>query len=82
MPDASIFLFISILAVVIAVVFVFLIRKDDRQNKLSSLAGLAFVLIITGILFGENRFIGYGLMAVGVVLSLVDIFIKAKHKEE
>jgi uncharacterized membrane protein YedE/YeeE len=82
MPDGTIFLIISTIAILTAVAFLFLIKKGEHRNKLSSLGGLAFALIIAGILFGENRFIGYGLMAVGVVLSIIDIFIKAKDKED
>jgi uncharacterized membrane protein YedE/YeeE len=82
MPDGTIFLIISTIAILAAVAFLFLIKKGEHRNKLSSLGGLAFALIIAGILFGENRFIGYGLMAVGVVLSIIDIFVKAKDKED
>jgi uncharacterized membrane protein YedE/YeeE len=82
MPHGTIFLIISTIAILTAVAFLFLIKKGEHRNKLSSLGGLAFALIIAGILFGENRFIGYGLMAVGVVLSIIDIFIKAKDKED
>ena len=81
MPDGTIFLIISTIAILAAVAFLFLIKKGEHRNKLSSLGGLAFALIIAGILFGESRFISYGLMAVGVVLSIIDIFVKAKNKE-
>jgi uncharacterized membrane protein len=82
MPDGTIFLIISTIAILAAVAFLFLIKKGEHRNKIRSLGGLAFALIIAGILFGENRFIGYGLMAVGVVLSIIDIFVKAKDKED
>jgi hypothetical protein len=43
------------------------------------LAGLAFGLILVGMFFGENRFIGYGFIGAGVVLAIADA-IKKMHK--
>jgi hypothetical protein len=30
--------------------------------------------IVAGILFGENRYLGYGVMAAGVIIAVIDIF--------
>jgi hypothetical protein len=32
------------------------------------------------ILFGENRYIGYGLFAVGVIVAVIDILLRSKAK--
>jgi hypothetical protein len=44
------------------------------------LAGLAWAFVLAGIIFGEDRLIGYGLMGVGVVLAVIDVFITPKRK--
>jgi len=51
------------------------IQKWKRLG-LSQLAGLAFCLILAGMIFRENRFVGYGFMGAGVVLAITDAIIK------
>ena len=81
MSFPMIYVAISILALAIAAILVFWIRRSGRQNRLSPLAGLAFTFIISGILFGKNRLLGYGLMGFGVILAIVDIVLQ-RNKEE
>lgn len=69
---------IAILAVVM--VLVFFAGQNRGQNRLRPLAGLAFAFILAGILFGQDRLIGYGLMAVGVILAVVDIFYRSRSR--
>ena len=52
--------------------------KSGRPEKLTPLTGLAFAFVLAGILFGEERLFGYGLMAVGVLLALIDIVKKSR----
>lgn len=82
MPAGTIFLILSILALVVIVALVFLIRRSPDHKRLSPLTGVAFAFIIAGMLFEDNRIIGYGLLGVGVVIAVIDIIIKAQHKEE
>jgi hypothetical protein len=58
--------------------FVFFINKDQRANRLTPLAGLAFGFILAGIFFGSDRFIGYALLGVGVALAVIDMFRKSR----
>ena len=74
MNISQVYIFIAIAVLVIVALFVFLIRRGGRKNKLSPLAGLACAFIIAGILFGDDRFIGYSLMGIGVILAIVDMF--------
>ena len=57
----------------IAVLLVWAGRKR-QESRLTPLAGLAFAFVVAGAVFGSNRLIGYGLMGVGVVLAVADIF--------
>ncbi len=74
------FILISIIVIVIVAVLFFFVSKNRNENRLTPLAGLAFGFILAGILFGENRFLGYGLMGVGVVIAVIDIINGARRK--
>jgi hypothetical protein len=69
---------IAIIALAVVALLVFVVRRDRQESRLTPLAAVAFAFVIAGILFGDNRFIGYSLMAVGVILAAVDIFRKSK----
>ena len=58
------------------------LEEKGQRSRLTPLASLAFAFIVSGILFGEERIIGYSLMGVGVVLAIVDIIIRAKKNHE
>ena len=73
---------ISILALVTIVAFVFLVKRRSERKRLSPLTGVAFAFIIAGMLFEDNRFVGYALLGVGIIISVLDIIIKAQHKDE
>lgn len=74
---AQIYILIAVVALAIIAVIVALRRKRE-QEPLSKLAALAFGFIIAGIIFGDNRLIGYSLMCIGVILAIIDIFRKSK----
>lgn len=80
MNISQIYIAVSIIALGIVVFLAFFVSKNRKENRLTPLASFAFAFVLAGILFGENRFIGYGLMGVGVLLAVVDIFNKAKTK--
>ena len=69
---------ISVLAVVGTLVF--LVRGKNAENRITPLAGLAFAFVVAGIIFGEDRLIGYVLMGVGIVLALADIVNRSRSK--
>jgi len=71
---------ISIIALLIIAALAFFVKKNKKQKKLSTLAGLSFVFVIAGIVFGDDRLIGYGLIGVGIILAVVDIIMKSKKK--
>jgi chromate transport protein ChrA len=71
---------ISIIALLIIAALVFFVKKNKKQKKLSTLAGLSFVFVIAGIVFGDDIIIGYGLIGVGIILAVVDIIMKSKKK--
>lgn len=74
-------IYIALLIVVLTIIAVsfFLFSKGNRFKSLTPLAGIAFALVIAGIIFGENQWIGYGLIGTGVVLAIIDIIIKTNR---
>jgi hypothetical protein len=75
-PDTGYLLFaIIILAVVAALVVI--LKPAGQGRKLSRLAAIAFAFSITGIFFGEARWLGYGLMGTGILLAIAGIIIKS-----
>ena len=78
--DATIYVLIVIIAVAGVFALVFVRGRGKRRNRLTPLAGLAFVFVVAGILFGDHRLIGYGLMGVGVALAVIDIVRRSKRR--
>ncbi len=66
-----------LLALVAAGVLV--VSRGRGLQRLTPLGGLALAFVVAGIVFGENRLVGYGLMVVGVVLAVVDIVRKRQR---
>jgi hypothetical protein len=80
MNSSQIYIAISIVVLAIIALLVFFVYKNKKDKKLTPLAGLTFGFILAGIIFGNDRLIGYGLMGVGVILAIIDIIKKLKSK--
>jgi hypothetical protein len=76
LAQINILLVVAGLAIIILILL--LLSQKDENRKLSFLAGLAFAFIIAGVIFGENKLLGYGLIGTGIILSIVDIIMKNK----
>jgi hypothetical protein len=74
------YIILAIIVLLIVAALVFFVGKNKSNNRLTPLVGLAFGFILAGILFGENRILGYSLLGIGVILAMIDIVIKAKRK--
>lgn len=81
MEASQIYILIGIITLLIIAILFFFVRKNKKQKPLSPLAGIAFAFIISGIIFGDNRIIGYGLMGIGVLLAIIDMFKKLKNNQ-
>jgi uncharacterized membrane protein len=69
---------ISIAALAVVAVLLIVANRKKKQKRLSPLVGLSFGLIIAGIIFGDDRLIGYCLIAAGVVLAVADAIAKLR----
>jgi hypothetical protein len=73
-------LYLVVLLVVLALLAVFVFRVFTRpQPRLTPLAAVAFAFVLAGVVFGETRLVGYGLMGVGVALAIADIVLQRRH---
>lgn len=73
---SAIYLAVAIVILAVIVLLIFVTNKEIREKKLTPLAGLAFAFVVAGIIFGEERVIGYGLMGIGVVFAVIDMLKK------
>jgi len=84
MSKQGLFILASVVvAIAIIALFVLMLirQKQNRGSEskaLTPLTGLAFACIVAGIMFGDERWLGYGLMGVGVVLAVIDAVLKFK----
>jgi len=77
---SQIFIAVSIVVLACIALLVFFVGKSRRENRLTPLASLAFGSCLAGILFGDDRLVGYGLMGIGVVLGIVDMLRRPKSE--
>jgi LPXTG-motif cell wall-anchored protein len=80
MKDSTVYIIIALLA--LAVVGWILIKRKKRHRNLSSIATTAILLNIAGIVVGETKILnfafGYGLISVGLILSIIGIITGGK----
>jgi len=80
MEASQIYILIAIVSLLLIGFLLFFITK--KKPKPTPLTGIAFAFVIAGILFGDNRIIGYSLMGTGVLLAIIDMIIKLKKKKK
>jgi len=80
MNISQIYIAVSIVVLAVIAILVFFVRKNGKEIRLTPLTSLAFGFVLAGMFFGDDRFIGYGLMGVGALLAVVDMFNKSKKK--
>jgi hypothetical protein len=83
MTDQNTYIIIAVLAFLFVLFLLFICCRDKKKkNNISSLGGIAMALVITGIIFGESRMIGYFLIGFGLLLAVIDIFKKIKESNK
>ena len=75
-------LWIAISIIALVVIMVLLLISRRKRNKIlnpSNLLILGISLVVLGIIFGDDRLIGYSLIGVGVLLSVIDAIRNRKQ---
>ncbi len=80
MEASLVYIIISILVLVLVALLIFFTGRKKPGQGLSKLAALSFAFIIAGIIFGEDRRVGYLLLGVGILLAVADIYPKRTSK--
>ncbi len=78
MSARDVYILIAIVVLLVVAIVAFVLGRREPHNRVSPLAGLAFGFVIAGILFGENRLVGFTMLGIGAVLAVIDIFRKRK----
>ena len=68
----QLWLIVGIVILIVLAAIVFLISKK-RTNKENTLVTLATVFVVLGIVFGDDRLLGYSFIAIGILLSIVSV---------
>lgn len=71
---------IALVSLFVIAILVFCIKKQPKKQSLTPLAGLAFAMVILGIVFGQNQSAGYFLIGAAILLAVADIFVKFRKK--
>jgi len=79
MNTSQIYILIAIIVFAIIAAIAFFPRKEPRK-PISKMATFALVFVVAGIVFGENRLLGYSLIGIGVVFAIIDIIKKSKNQ--
>lgn len=76
----SLWIAISVIAlIVIVALFLVARKKGGTYPRPSNLALFGMTLVVLGIIFGDDRAIGYSFIGVGVLISVVDIVRNRKR---
>ncbi len=71
---------ISIIALVVIVVLLLISRRKGKQLlNPSNLLILGMSFVVLGIIFGDERVIGYSFIGIGVLLSVIDAIRNRKQ---
>jgi len=73
------YIFIAILALAVIAMFATIIKKKLPGATLSPLTGIAFALVVAGVVFGQDHTVGYGLIGAGVGLSIFELIRDIYH---
>lgn len=82
METPLIFIVISIIALLLLIYLIHFSSKNKNPKPLSLIASIAFGFVLAGIIFDENRYLRYGLIGLGIILSIIDIMIKSNNKKK
>lgn len=71
-----------ILIILIVLLFIYLKKRPsaDINNQISPIGGIAFAFILLGLIMGNDRITTYSFFSIGIILCLVDIYIRLKKK--
>jgi hypothetical protein len=82
METSLAFIFIAVIAFMLVVYMALFLSESKKPKSLTILATFAFIFVLAGIIFSENRAVGFALISSGIILSIVDIIININSKKK
>jgi len=73
MTGSALYIYVALIILAAIALVVLILKTSAKNRQVSSLAGLSFVIILAGIVFGDEQWFGYGLMVVGILLAVLAI---------
>ena len=68
---------IAVLVLIIIFLVLFFLRKN-KKKQMSKLGSFSLLFVLAGIIFGDNKILGYSLIGIGIILAIIDIISKEK----
>ncbi len=72
MSDTAVFIAIAIGALAVLALLAVVVWRRGGEQRLTPLSGVAAACVVCGIVFGEDRVVGYSFFAAGIILAVVD----------
>ena len=72
MSTSQIYIVVFLAAAAVVALRVFFVLKNGHDSRPTFLAGLAATCVVTGIIFSDDGWIGYGVLGAGAVLGLIE----------
>jgi heme/copper-type cytochrome/quinol oxidase subunit 4 len=77
---SQIYIVVFLAAMAVVALRVFFVLKNGHDGRTTSLAGIAATCVVTGIIFSDDGWIGYGFLGAGALLGLAEAFGRARAK--
>ena len=74
-------LYIGISIAAFIAILVILVLNRRKICRISTLTMLGMNMVILGIIFGDDRLVGYSLIAIGVLLAIIDAIYIKRHEQ-
>jgi hypothetical protein len=78
MQTTTIAISVALLAIIAGITLLRSKQKGVQNHKPSNLALMGMLLVVLAIFVSDNRWLGYALIGLGVLLAVVDIFRNQK----
>lgn len=79
MDASTVFIVLAVLVFCLIAAMVFVGGGREIRGRMSPLAAVAVALVVAGIVFGDNRVLGYSLFGAGIVIAIADMVIKGRR---
>jgi asparagine N-glycosylation enzyme membrane subunit Stt3 len=80
MEELWLIIAIAVGIISIAIAIAFLARKKKQAFQDDTLLTLGTTLVVLGIIFGDDRLVGYSFIGVGVLLSIISAVRRLRKK--